>query len=40
MMNYIINGIYTLKNSILPGMLVYIAIIALLYLSKKRRTLS
>ena len=40
MMNYIINGIYTLKKSILPGILVYIAIIALLYLFKKRRTLS
>ena len=40
MMNYIINGIYTLKKSFLPGILIYIAIIALLYLSKKRRTIS
>ena len=39
-MNYIINGIYTLKKSFLPGILIYIAIIALLYLSKKRRTIS
>ena len=40
MMNYIVNGMDTLKKSFLPGMLIYIAIIALLYLSKKRRTVS
>ena len=40
MMNYITNGIYTLKKLFLPGILIYIAIIALLYLSKKRRTIS
>ena len=39
-MNYIINGIYTLTKSILPGILIYIVIIALLYLFKKRRTIS
>ena len=38
MMNYIINGIYTLKKSFLPGILIYIAIIVLLYLLKKRRS--
>ena len=33
MTDYIINGIYTLKKSFLPGILIYIAIIALLNLT-------
>ena len=40
MMNHIINGIYTLKKSFLPGMLIYIAIIVLMYFFKKRRIYS
>ena len=40
MMNYIMNGIQALKESFFPGLLIYIAILALLYLFKKRRSVS
>ena len=39
-MNYIMRGIQALKESFLAGILVYLAILALLYLFKKRRNIS
>lgn len=39
-MNYIVNGVQTLKYSILIGVPIYIAIIVLLYLFKIRRSVS
>ena len=39
-MNYIMRGIQALKESFLAGILIYLAILALLYLFKKRRNIS
>ena len=39
-MNYMIKGIQALKESVFLGIIIYIVIFVLLYLFKKRRTIS
>ena len=39
-MNYMIKGIQALKESFFLGIIIYIVIFVLLYLFKKRRTIS